>query len=141
MQELINDFQLRLIQQRLKDWITIPWFKMFLQSLPCFAVVHVYLYFEMKSAESRVLLNKTLAIEIYQTKLTLAAPTSFESCLKDSRIKMRGKSAKLSKIYGVSAKTIRDIWNRKTWANATNHLWDQEPMFMEVSFHLQNCMP
>jgi hypothetical protein len=101
----------------------------------------VYLYFEMKSAESRVLLNKTLAIEIYQTKLTLAAPTSFESCLKDSRIKMRGKSAKLSKIYGVSAKTIRDIWNRKTWANATNHLWDQEPMFMEVSFHLQNCMP
>jgi hypothetical protein len=86
----------------------------------------------MKSAESRVLLNKTLAIEIYQTKLTLAAPTSFESCLKDSRIKMRGKSAKLSKIYGVSAKTIRDIWNRKTWANATNHLWDQEPMFMEV---------
>ena len=93
----------------------------------------MYWYFEMKSAESRVLLNKTLAIEIYQTKLTLAAPTSFESCLKDSRIKMRGKSAKLSKIYGVSAKTIRDIWNRKTWANATNHLWDQEPMFMEVN--------
>jgi hypothetical protein len=28
--------------------------------------------------------------------------------------------------YGVSSKTIRDIWNRKTWASATKHLFDQE---------------
>ena len=28
--------------------------------------------------------------------------------------------------YGVSSKTIRDIWNRKTWVSATDHLIVQE---------------
>ena len=26
--------------------------------------------------------------------------------------------------YGVSPKTIRDIWNRATWAKATRHMWE-----------------
>ena len=33
---------------------------------------------------------------------------------------IRGLSKLVSKIYGVSARTIRDIWNQKTWAYATN---------------------
>ena len=90
----------------------------------------------MKAAESRVLLNKKLAADIYEMKLSLTAPTSFDSCLRDSKMKMRGKSAKLSKLYGVSAKTIRDIWNRKTWTNATNHLWDKDIAFKKVKFNL-----
>ena len=32
----------------------------------------------------------------------------------------RGLSQSVSKVYGVSARTIRDIWNQKTWAYATN---------------------
>ena len=32
----------------------------------------------------------------------------------------------LASQYGVSSKTIRDIWNRKTWTHATKHMFDRE---------------
>mmetsp|Transcript_26986 Transcript_26986/g.71027 ORF Transcript_26986/g.71027 Transcript_26986/m.71027 type:complete len:127 (-) Transcript_26986:20-400(-) len=39
----------------------------------------------------------------------------------------RGKSctmsAHLAAEYGVTTKTIRDIWNRSTWGKVTRHLW------------------
>jgi hypothetical protein len=40
------------------------------------------------------------------------------------------RSASLAKHFDVSPKTIRDIWNRRTWANETRHLWteDEHPM-------------
>jgi len=34
-----------------------------------------------------------------------------------------GSSLALSKKFGVSVKTIRDIWNRETWVKATRALW------------------
>jgi hypothetical protein len=37
-------------------------------------------------------------------------------------IRLAGKSSKLAKDYGVSAKTIRDIWNGKSWTKVTGHL-------------------
>jgi hypothetical protein len=73
-------------------------------------------------ANTRVILNNELAVEIYEEKLALNASTTFGSYLTDSRVKMRGKSAKVSKKYGVSAKTIRDIWNGRTWSCATRSL-------------------
>ncbi len=74
----------------------------------------------------RVVLNAKLAAEIYAHKIAIMAPTSFESCMQASGLKMKGKSARLSLRYGVSAKTIRDIWSRRTWINATNYLWSAE---------------
>ncbi len=74
----------------------------------------------------RVLLNKESAIEIYKHKLSLIAPTSFKSCVEKSEIKVKGQSSKLAQKYGVSAKTIRDIWNKRSWASATCHLWRKE---------------
>ncbi len=41
----------------------------------------------------------------------------------------RGRSGPISKLFGVSARTVRDIWNRKTWAYATKHLWACEDSF------------
>ena len=87
----------------------------------------------MTAPKPRVILNGRLAAEIYAVKLALVAPTSFESCLKDSRVKVKGMSAKLSAKYGVSAKTIRDIWNRRTWTSATSALWSSEDGIHEVS--------
>lgn len=78
---------------------------------------------------SRVILNSELAADIYLHKLNVMAPTSFESCLRPARIRMRGKSSKLAKKYGVSAKTVRDIWNHKSWIKATNHLWPRNVDF------------
>jgi hypothetical protein len=71
-----------------------------------------------------MILNGSLATEIYKEKLALITPTSVESGLKDdARVKMKGKSVQVSAKYGVSAKTIRDIWNRRTWTDATSFLW------------------
>ncbi len=87
----------------------------------------------MTAPKPRVILNGSLAAEIYAEKLALVAPTSFESCLKDSRVKMKGKSVTVSAKYGVSAKTIRDIWNRRTWTNATSALWSRGSSIHEVA--------
>jgi hypothetical protein len=81
----------------------------------------------------RVILNDRLAAQIYEEKLALITPTSFESCLKDSRIMMKGKSAKVAAKYGVSAKTIRDIWNERTWTYATSAVWRSRSSTHEVS--------
>ena len=61
-----------------------------------------------------VMLTEQQAIDIYHIKLRH---------LEDQKCKLsiRGMSGPVSKIYGVSARTIRDIWNRKTWAFATDH--------------------
>ena len=88
----------------------------------------------MTSPKPKVILNSRLAAEIYAEKMALLAPTSFESCLKDSRVKMKGKSVSVSAKYGVSAKTIRDIWNRRTWTNVTSALWSSSSGMHEVAF-------
>ena len=35
-------------------------------------------------------------------------------------------AAKLARMYDVSPKTIRDIWNRKSWVKATRSLWTEK---------------
>ena len=86
----------------------------------------------MTAPKPRVILSGVIAAEIYKEKLALIAPTTFESCLKDMRIKMKGKSAMVSTKYGVSAKTIRDIWNGRTWTSATSALWIRQSIMQEV---------
>jgi hypothetical protein len=45
--------------------------------------------------------------------------------------KTRKRAAALSKIYGVSVKTIRDIWSGRTWYRATCHLDQSKPLAPE----------
>ena len=41
--------------------------------------------------------------------------------------------------YGVSAKTIRDIWSGRTWLNATEHLWtEEEKIYRKPSMHTES---
>ena len=37
------------------------------------------------------------------------------------------QSEHLAKTYGVTVRAVQDIWNRRSWAFATSHLWQQEP--------------
>ena len=60
---------------------------------------------------ARIILTAEQAAEIYSLK---------NFCLQGS--KHRGYSLPIAKKYGVSPKTIRDIWNRQTWTFATVHL-------------------
>jgi hypothetical protein len=68
----------------------------------------------------RALLTEREAVEIYL-------------CRKSSSSGHKVSTNALSKKYNVSPKAIRDIWNRRTWAPETRHLWTdgERPMIRE----------
>ena len=69
-----------------------------------------------------VRLTAELAIEIYTRKLSLQASTwSYRDRF------WKRHSILMANSYKVSAKTVMDIWNRKTWVLATSPLWGLEP--------------
>ena len=79
----------------------------------------------MQCGRSRIVLSPELALEIYSQKIQLLWPRSFGSCVDVTKL-LRGQSAVVAAKYRVSAKTIRDIWNRRTWTFATSCLWERE---------------
>ncbi len=62
------------------------------------------------------MLAESDAVILYQLKFNASA----RNCSS------RGKSGPISKVFGISARAVRDIWNRKTWAYTTSHLWARE---------------
>ena len=62
------------------------------------------------------------AVEIYTFKV--AARGQLEVTGEPKSLK--GASVALAKKYGVTPRTIRDIWNRHSWSYATQHLWTYE---------------
>ena len=62
-----------------------------------------------------VILTSGQAEEVYKCKLALER--------RSGGAKNRGQSVHVGKMYKVSPKTIRDIWNHITWRPATCHLW------------------
>lgn len=60
--------------------------------------------------DRRGVLDAEDAIEIYRVK-TQKTPRD---------------SARLAAIYGITPKAVRDIWNHRTWSNATMVLWTRE---------------
>ena len=88
---------------------------------------------EKRKGEKRIILSSELAQEIYRYKVDFV-PSSFKSCLQASLGRtLRGESGKVAKKYGVSPKTVRDIWNHKSWVNATEHLW-KDPKNQQVDY-------
>ena len=71
----------------------------------------------------RKMLTAADAVKIYELMLSWKADLSKGIHTKS----LRGKSLPVSKLFGVSSRTVRDIWNRQTWTIATNHLWSCEP--------------
>ena len=82
-------------------------------------------------------LTPTQVMDIYAQKVALTAPREWNSCFGTRPLK--GHSARLSKLYGVSSKTIRDIWNRRTWAKDTCHLWHLEKEAKPSYAQLVSC--
>ena len=66
----------------------------------------------------RAILTEQYAREIFCNK---PAPGTME----------RTRAGSLSKVYGVSVKTIRDIWIGRTWYRATCHLDQTQPLAPE----------
>ncbi|EKX34965.1 hypothetical protein GUITHDRAFT_118809 [Guillardia theta CCMP2712] len=57
-------------------------------------------------------MNAQIAYEIYSAKRSMLENKSMESALVAAK-------------YGISSKTVRDIWDRRTWADATIELWTE----------------
>ena len=64
-----------------------------------------------------IVLTKEKALQIYECRPSIA---------KDNK---KGQSQPVSLRFDVSPKTVRDIWNRKTWPYATCSLWSQSEVF------------
>jgi hypothetical protein len=62
-----------------------------------------------------VILTADQARTIYQLRSVSTAEDS-------SACSVAGKSSLVSEIFGVSPKTIRDVWNRKTWTQVSLHI-------------------
>jgi hypothetical protein len=73
-----------------------------------------------------MVLSERQARDIYQRKLKLLLPVAADCCLRKIELKLRGQSVHIANSFGVSPKTVRDIWNRRTWKQATHDLWGQE---------------
>ena len=80
-----------------------------------------------------MILTNALAIEIYKLKISMAN----NLVLPCSRL-IRGRCNSVGAHYGVSSRAIRDIWNRKAWSYATQHLWPLESN-LSLNFHGQVC--
>ena len=51
-----------------------------------------------------------------------------------SALSVAGKSSLVSEMFGVSPKTIRDVWNRKTWTQVPfdKLIWADDPLVTEI---------
>ena len=68
----------------------------------------------------RAVLTAVQAIEIYSLRPQFGfGPRSPQSFLHT----FGGQTLAVAKSFGVSPKTVRDIWNRRSWAPETRHLW------------------
>ncbi len=76
--------------------------------------------------KSGLVLNAEQVQEIYRCKIQLLQPHSFGSCLQSAQLRIRGQSVPVAKRFGVSPKTVRDIWSRRTWTYTTEQLWTEE---------------
>ena len=72
------------------------------------------------------MLSKLDAEDIYKTKISIMATMVGKVVPTNIRGLIRGKCNPVAAKYGVSSRTIRDIWNRKTWQYATQPLWQEE---------------
>ena len=75
--------------------------------------------------------------EIYRHKIRLSIPDTFKSSLIGVESSTKGQSCHVAKRFGVSPKTIRDIWSKKTWAATTAHLWSEKGIKLTAQVYAQ----
>jgi len=76
------------------------------------------------NGDHRYVLTAVQAREIFRLKFlaykSASAPNTIGRAISNSVL--------LAAQYGVTSKTIRDIWNRKKWVHATAGLFDEQPV-------------
>ena len=77
------------------------------------------------------MLDEQQVVVIYMAKLALMSQSHDAAAIKIKAQVVKGQSARVAVMYGVNPRTIRDIWNRHSWAYATRHLWSLEPQLSD----------
>jgi hypothetical protein len=72
--------------------------------------------------------------ETYAERLSRVVPAAFELRIKDSHVKIKGKSAIVSAKYVLKAENIRGILNGSNWANPNSVFWSSRGSIHEVFF-------
>jgi hypothetical protein len=76
------------------------------------------------------MLTEKQALQIFEIKLSMQSKlshTRLPSVVpRFDRNLIRGMSGPVSKLFGISSRAVRDVWNRKTWGYATKELWHQD---------------
>jgi hypothetical protein len=67
----------------------------------------------MPSSKPRARLSEAQVITIFQVKASASSAT------------------KVANVYGVSGKTVRDIWKGRTWSRETSHLDTSRPLLLK----------
>jgi hypothetical protein len=80
------------------------------------------------------MLTECAAVEIYKMKLNLLQPRKTKQ-----PVSIWGQTRSVAKLFGVSSRTVKYVWNRQTWSHATDHLWASESEIQEagISRHLK----
>ena len=75
------------------------------------------------------MLCEAQVLEIYKLKISIMH--DLYMCCESGNPNqwLRGKNIPVALRYGVTPRAIRDIWNRKTWAYATQQLWPLESSY------------
>ena len=91
----------------------------------------------LESVSVVIMLTELQVVEIYMRKLSIA--DEFTSHCQTVNQRLRGASPPIAVRFGVSSRTIRDIWNRKTWAFVTKHLWHLESHYEDAHMQVKIC--
>ena len=68
------------------------------------------------------------AVGIPLMKIALQNPIGLHSERLDSASRsLWGKTRPVAKLFGTNVRTVKYIWNRKTFSHATKYLWSMEP--------------
>ena len=73
------------------------------------------------------MLSDQQVVAIYMAKLALQQQSRCNALETNKAQRIKGQSVRVAGMYSVTPRTIRDIWNRQSWAYATKHLWCLEP--------------
>ena len=83
------------------------------------------------AASTRELQRTDLLVRIKVPRVILTEKQAAEICAMKPAVPITGillrgesRSRIIAEHFGISPKTVRDIWNRKTWVSATMHLFE-----------------
>ena len=75
------------------------------------------------------MITEQLAVEIYKVKSRLSTTSYSGNNLVRT---LTGESMRLAKTYGVTPRTIQNIWNRRSWGYVTKSLWSADELKLSL---------